>query len=179
MASSLPTVRQLALLEQIDDDQVYGEIEDQGDGSVGMVYRLRPGAKDISPRVDALINRGWAQSFETTRRVTLTVDGVLAKQAAEYARRVNSLPYDHPLLRLVRVVARPRGRSSAGRNLKCFICYDLAKENFDAGLVRARPDALVWYTNESGAPAQREAERRREAHIVSHLNADDWRGRGF
>lgn len=146
-------------------------------------FHIRDGA--IAPglaskaQVAALAKRGWTSEEDGV--LVLSPEGEQVLTEAE--RRAAYLEHSraHGGSSEVRVEKRSRGmnhramgggRAPAGRNVVCWHCYVECKRAKEAGETRVSPDSVVWFTNTSGAAAQRDAEIAAGAHILRHLSGE-------
>lgn len=169
MTTRLPTPNQARILTALRDAETVFTIRDGG---------IAPGLA-TKAQVAALINAGWADPSDDV--LTLSSAGEIALEDAEGRAAYREHSRDHGGDWDVRVVKRPRGmnhrafgggRAPAGRNVRCPECYRAARERYESGETRTAPDSTVWFTNESGAPAQRMAEIAAGHHILRHREGD-------
>lgn len=168
MTTRLPTPNQSHILTALRDAETVFTIRDGG---------IAPGLA-TKAQVAALINAGWADPSDDV--LTLSPAGAVALGDAEGRAAYREHSRDHGGDMRVRVTKRPRGRSSIagggkvadGRNVVCNDCYEVEQARYEAGETRVRAERTVWFTNEGGAPAQREAEIAAGHHILRHLSGD-------
>lgn len=168
MSTKRPTASQVRILTALRDAETTFTIRDG---------RIAPGLA-TKKQVAALIAAGWADPSDNV--LTLSHAGKAALRDAEGYAAYKEHSRDHGGDMQVRVTKRPRGRSpiagvgkvADGRNVTCTDCYLVAQARYEAGETRVRGERTVWFTNESGAPAQREAEIAAGHHILRHLTGD-------
>lgn len=139
---------------------------------VKLITALRAGDRPerVTAPLQKLIDNGWVT--EPDRGLALTALGDLRLDQEFDVAEYLALPVDQR----PRVYVEPRtlGRSPIkgmrgprpGRNVKCWDCYRVAK---DQGTYA---DSVVWYTNESGAAAERDAEAARARHALRHARGE-------
>lgn len=164
-----PGANQVRILTALRDAETTFTIRDGG---------IAPGLANKT-QVAALIEKGWADPSGDVLTLSPAGEAVLAEAEAYAAYREHSR--DHGGDMSITVVKRSRGmnhralgggRAPAGRNVRCSDCYRTAVAKHEAGETRVMADPVVWFTNESGAPAQREAEIAAGKHILRHLTGD-------
>lgn len=172
----LPASRQVRLLTQIRDGQV---ITDGDQHFIKSATANSPG-RNVTDRVAALTRNGWVE--QTSDGLALTGDGETSLADASAIAQATAVPASQrPRVAITR---RPRGnrpygsrsRVPDGRNVTCYTCYERQKADSEAGQDRYRPDPIVWFTNEGGREADREAEVALAWHILKHLTEDTQRG---
>lgn len=117
-----------------------------------------PSVKVSSQTLFVLWEHGWVDP-ESGTVTDSGLSGVASREALDIFRDAEGVE-----ARNVRVTKRNRGRSPIrgvgrvpdGRNVMCMACF------------RAGGDSIVWFTNESYAPAQRAAEIAAGKHILRH-----------
>lgn len=168
MSTRLPTANQAHILTALRDAETTFAIRDGG---------IAPGLA-TKKQVAALIVAGWADPGDDV--LTLTPAGRTALEDSEGRAAYKEHSRDHGGDMQVQVTKRPRGRSpiagvgkvADGRNVTCTDCYLVAQARYEAGETRVRGERTVWFTNESGADAQRRAEVAAGHHILRHLTGD-------
>lgn len=167
MTNRLPTANQARILAALRDAETTFTIHDGA---------IAPGLA-TKKQVASLINAGWADPSDGV--LTLSGNGEIALGDAEGRAAYREHSLDNGGDMRVRVKKRSRGGRSIfggktpdGRNVTCNDCYRAAQARFEAGETRVRGDSIVWFTNESGAAAQREAEIAAGKHILRHLSGD-------
>lgn len=163
----LPRAAQANILTALRDAETVFHIRDG---------KIAPGLA-TKAQVAALDKAGWVEERGGVLVLTWSGQSVLADVEALAIYREQSRDHGGP--HSAQVSKRPRGRNAigggsapAGRNVNCSDCYKAAVAKREAGETRVRADPVVWFTNESGAAAQREAEIAAGKHILRHLSGD-------
>ena len=167
-AATLPGFNQIRILSALRDGEDAFTVRD---GAVA------PGLA-TKAQVTSLINAGWAKVSDGALVLTSIGDTALGYAEGRAAYKKHST--DHGGDMSVQVTRRSRGYSPIagrgkapdGRNVECGDCYKVAQARHEAGETRTRPDRVVWFTNEGGAPAQRSAEVAAGGHILRHLSGE-------
>jgi hypothetical protein len=149
MSRRLPSHTQLTLINRI---------------KAGGVLATAPGTLQTSKTVAANVNRlvinGWAAEPGTYPGLVVVTER--GQRVADEARDLEDweLREENHLIR----VGKRQGPRPAGRNVHCYFegCERAAK---------AGPGKVVWFTNESGAPAEKEARIAAARHGMAHLRA--------
>jgi DNA-binding MarR family transcriptional regulator len=179
-----PTKPQLEVLETLDS----AIVEARGaEGYATHFYHYVNGVEvRFSTRVvESLIKYGWVSYTPDPDNLDFyKVQLTLTRKGRDILRRereytdYEAIPAEH--LPRARVTKRPLGGSAIkgmpgpgmGRNVDCWTCYENAKAKHQAGLTRTQPSPVVWFINESGQKAQREAERALRLHCVWHFRQE-------
>lgn len=175
MAERRPTEKQVTLLRAVADGQVraYGGRSGEPTYRGNLGYGLAPVTSDVK----RLLTAGWVEHDEpggdnniATLRLTRIGEALLrdADDRAEFHAIPDS---EKPN---VRVTRRDLGRSAirgmggpgVGRNVDCWDCYNTARA---AGRYA---DPTVWFTNESGQAAQRDALQALIRHTLRHTRGE-------
>lgn len=168
----LPRPRQAQLLTQIRDGHVTVD---------GEKYRAKPAAdrskgRNVTAQVAVIRNHDWVEDAEDG--LVLTSYGNEALADATAVATVAAMPaQDRPRVSITR---RRRGNHAVagmgkvpdGRNVECWDCYQQQQADHEAGTTRYRPELVVWFTNEGGREAQREAEIALARHVMTHHMPD-------
>lgn len=167
----IPTAKQTEMLAAIAADPKAGYLSGGMQGS--WTYYLNDVA--CTAAMERLINNGWVVLHEypgpvgsvnlelTPAGASALLDGqdLIDWSALEYTPE---LPRVHVgRRRLGNHPVRGMGRVPDGRQVSCFEkdCPDVA----------ARKTVVIWFTNETGASAQRDAELAQRRHGLAHVRA--------
>jgi hypothetical protein len=179
-----PTPQQIAMLRQIRD----GKATRHGDGRGGVAYRVD--GKTLTGKVETLIARGWVASqwplLSLSSPDALTGLGKSVLEDAEITARFESIPWGHPLKESISIRRKSLGGSpikgggsaGTGREVICYFCYRRDRAAAEQAREQGRPhryvSPVVWYVNGNSHSDLVGAEQARQAHIIKHLDADDW-----
>lgn len=131
---------------------------------------------NVGPAAEAVIRHGWAEPTNPAgilRVLRLTATGRAALDEAQTLAEFTALPDCAEWYGLVRVARRRRGRSPIrgggkvpdGREVRCAPCDRAARSAGGQGVA-------VWFTNEGGRDADREAELARATHVLRHVRGE-------
>jgi hypothetical protein len=174
MADRRPTEKQVALLHAVAD----GKGTAHPDFRSGTGYRVDGQAATVDVR--SLVNNGWAEhdpdvgtvAEPTPQTLSLTWYGQAVLRDADDRAEYEAIPLDQrPRVTITRrrLGSRPiRGFNTPfmGRNVECSDCYLAARAE------GRRADSVVWYRNESGREADREAEIALIRHTLAHTRGE-------
>jgi hypothetical protein len=176
-----PTANQIDLLRAVRDGKVSGNAtHGGGEGYYRQVNAIE--AVAVTRDVERLVTRDWVDFDGVysggvgSRDVILTTEGAAvladAEEWEEFARVQQSWPG-------IRIRRRARGnhpiagwgKAPDGREIECGVCIARRKEDPEAH--RGRIYDPVWYTNEGGREADKEAEIAHRDHVLKHAREVD------
>lgn len=174
MSTRMPTAQQTDLLVAVGEARI---IEHGGMRGMASFYLLPPGSpmdgKPVTAAVERLVERGWIDLPEYPGPVGSAPVGLtsLGRAVCDEARdwyAYETIPYaDRPRVRVGRRSRgnnpiRGHGKVPDGRNVTCSEPTCTSRNGYQP----------VWFTNESGPVAQRDAETAMRRHAMGHVRGE-------